>query len=275
MVSVVAVRLGIQSVDMAANLLKVMVQIDRAAALRDIARSAGLHPAKVHRYLVSLVRAGLASQDPATGMYGLGAFAVQLGLAALRQNDVISVASLHLNDVQTAPAQSVILTAWGGTAPTIVRRIEDARSPVYRHAAIGSALPLFGSASGLAFAAYLPESLVERFLHEEVQRITDAKTAQRHADTTAHVLRRVRRDGYARVRDQFVAGTASLAAPVFEADGNVGAVVAVIGRTAELGEDLEARASKRLLECTGKMSLALGYTGAMRPISATEARSVP
>ena len=45
--------------------------------LRDIAQQADMPPAKAHRYLVSLIRAGLVMQDPASSHYDLGPFALK------------------------------------------------------------------------------------------------------------------------------------------------------------------------------------------------------
>ncbi len=59
---------GIQSIEVGAQVLRALEAGRGPMALSEVARNCAMHPAKVHRYLVSLVRAGLASQDARTGL---------------------------------------------------------------------------------------------------------------------------------------------------------------------------------------------------------------
>ncbi|MBV9309274.1 MAG: helix-turn-helix domain-containing protein, partial [Solirubrobacterales bacterium] len=62
---------GIKSIEVGARVLLALEQGRGPMALTEVARAADLHPAKVHRYLASLVRTGFASQNRATGLYDL------------------------------------------------------------------------------------------------------------------------------------------------------------------------------------------------------------
>ncbi|MCE1187338.1 MAG: helix-turn-helix domain-containing protein [Rhodocyclales bacterium] len=70
---------GVQSLEVGMDLLKVMVRGQRSMMLKDIAAAAGMPASKAHRYLVSLIRAGLVEQDPLSSRYHLGPFALNLG----------------------------------------------------------------------------------------------------------------------------------------------------------------------------------------------------
>ena len=54
---------GIQSIEVGAQVLRALEAGRGPMTLSEVARNCAMHPAKVHRYLVSLVRAALASQD--------------------------------------------------------------------------------------------------------------------------------------------------------------------------------------------------------------------
>jgi DNA-binding IclR family transcriptional regulator len=69
-------RLGIQSVEVAARILRALAQAGRSLPLKDLARAAGMHPGKAHRYLVSLTRVELVIQDETSGHYGIGPAAI-------------------------------------------------------------------------------------------------------------------------------------------------------------------------------------------------------
>ncbi|QBR04328.1 helix-turn-helix domain-containing protein [Paraburkholderia pallida] len=63
-------RPGIQSVEIGAEIMTALVTFGRAVPLRQLAAKCGMPVGKVHRYLVSLTRAGLVEQDSAGGHYG-------------------------------------------------------------------------------------------------------------------------------------------------------------------------------------------------------------
>ena len=58
---------GSQPIEVGAQVLRALEAGRGPMALSEVARNCAMHPAKVHRDLVSLVRAGLASQDARTG----------------------------------------------------------------------------------------------------------------------------------------------------------------------------------------------------------------
>ncbi|MDU0955905.1 MAG: helix-turn-helix domain-containing protein, partial [Bradyrhizobium sp.] len=76
---------GIQSIEVGGTLLQALARSGEPMMLRDLAREAGLPPAKAHPYLVSFSRIGLIEQDATTGRYELGPLALELGLISLRR----------------------------------------------------------------------------------------------------------------------------------------------------------------------------------------------
>lgn len=65
-------RQGIQSVGIGLRVLEVLASQNGAAALGAIAQASDLSASQAHRYLASLIAAGMARQDAATGRYELG-----------------------------------------------------------------------------------------------------------------------------------------------------------------------------------------------------------
>ena len=84
-------RLGINSLETGLRLARVLADEAWPLPLKDVAARAHMPPAKAHRYLVSLIRTGLAEQDRESGHYRLGAFALELGLSALGSLDVLRI----------------------------------------------------------------------------------------------------------------------------------------------------------------------------------------
>src|SRR3981081_1611952 len=81
---------GIQSIEVGNELLVVLAAASRPLTLKALAAGARMSPPKAHRYLVSYTRLGLVEQEADTGRYGLGEFALRLGLAALGRLDPVT-----------------------------------------------------------------------------------------------------------------------------------------------------------------------------------------
>jgi len=83
---------GIQSIEVGGRLLRALARIGEPMMLRDLAREAGMTPAKAHPYLVSFSRLGLIERNEVTGRYEVGALALELGLVGLRRLSAVRVA---------------------------------------------------------------------------------------------------------------------------------------------------------------------------------------
>ncbi len=77
---------GVQSLEVGLTVFDVLAVESRPLMLKEIADAIEMHPAKVHRYLVSLVRSGYAQQF-SNGRYGVGDKALVLGLATVRRTE--------------------------------------------------------------------------------------------------------------------------------------------------------------------------------------------
>ena len=218
-------KLGIQSAEVAAEVLGALTRLGRPVQLRDLAREAGMPSAKVHRYLVSLVRSNLVAQDPASGRYMIGFQSIAMGLTGLRSLDVVRIAGAALADLRQRTGETAILAIWTDAGPIVVQ-FDEADRPVYMNVKVGSILPLSRTATGLAFAAHLPLEVVSPLI--------DAHPAHRlsASDRPAFErrLKQSRSDGLASVHGDLVTGISAVAAPVFDHNGKVAAVIGVIGR---------------------------------------------
>ena len=70
---------GVQSLEVGLSVLNVLIEAGEALMLKDVAAAADMHPAKAHRYLVSLVKYHYAKQQE-DGRYSLGDKALAMGL---------------------------------------------------------------------------------------------------------------------------------------------------------------------------------------------------
>jgi DNA-binding IclR family transcriptional regulator len=254
-------RRGIQSVEVGGQLLRALVHQGRPMALKDLAREAGMAPAKAHPYLVSFGKLGLIEQDPSSGRYGLGPLALQLGLISLQQADPVRVATPLLPELAQRIGHTVALGIWGTYGPTIVQ-VEEAPTAVRVNMRHGTVMSLTDTASGRLFAAFLPRAQVRAAFDEEQareQRLASSppRPRPRWVDFEA-TLEGVRRQGYGHTVDELVPGVSAMAAPVFKHSGDIVMSVTAIGPTALFDVHPEGALARALVACAGEVSQRLG-----------------
>lgn len=221
-------RRRVQSIEVGFRVLRVLRTAEGALPLREIAARAGMPPSKVHLYLVSFVREGMAYQDARNGHYGLGSFAIQLGLAAIRQLDVVTLAADTLSDLRDRTDCAVYLSLWGDRGPCIVAKADGALQGAFS-VRLGYILPLTTSATGLVFLAHLPAYEIAR-----ARAAQDAYDASRHAvvpteDELAASIAKVQKLGYASSVGMLNRNFAGIAAPIMDYSGKVAAALTVLG----------------------------------------------
>ena len=134
------------------------------------------------------------------------------------------MASDHATALRGETGHTVNVAAWSDTGPALVHW-KTGTHPLPIVIRVGSVLPLLDSAIGVVFYAHLPESVTEEVLRRQ-QGQTATRTLGR--GETAALVDAVRREGYARTRNQMILGLAALAAPIFGPDGSVEAAIGLV-----------------------------------------------
>ncbi|MGO9996071.1 MAG: IclR family transcriptional regulator [Steroidobacteraceae bacterium] len=248
-------RKGIQSIEVGHRLLQVLAAAPGPMALRDLAVAARMPASKAHRYLVSYGRAGLVEQEGESGHYGLGGFALELGLAAMGRLDFVSVALPVVRELSKDLDQTVALAVWGNHGPTIVRWV-GGESPVSATLRVGSVMPLSRSATGLSFLAFLPESRWQALLKRELADNARNDLKPQTVGELADQLREIRSSGISS-GSNFIAGVTGIAAPVFDDSGSMVLALIALGYSAGF-EARYAQISSALLQAAKRLSKRLG-----------------
>jgi DNA-binding IclR family transcriptional regulator len=252
---------GVQAAEVVLRILDSFVSTEPRLMLKTIAERAGLHPAKVHRYLHSLRQCGLVAREPETGLYYLADGAVELGFAALEAIDPVVVARPFLLALQEATGYSTILSRWSGNSPVVV--LQELRSePLMLVTRVGSPLPLLTTASGLTFLAWLPAYIAESAL-DALRRSggsPEERQLLRAPARLAALLQRIRAEGIATSEGQMNLNVHGLSAPIFDGEGAIAAVVSVMGLRGRIDLDLEGPVAARLRACAREVTQELGGT---------------
>lgn len=248
--------LGIQSVEIAARILRALAEGGGALPLRDLASATGMHRGKVHRYLISLARAGLVSREAEAGHYGIGPLAITAGLAGLNRLDPVRLAYEALPALRDRIGETVLMAVWGEGGATVIA-LENSARPVTLNVRVGSVLPLRSSAAGRVFAAFLPEA------GARAGRAAGAGPAKEKA-AFAQILAEIRRDGIAWIEGTLIPGLNAAAVPVFDHLGKLVLVIGAVGRRETLNPADSSAVAAALRQGAADLSRRLGYTDPLR-----------
>jgi DNA-binding IclR family transcriptional regulator len=251
---------GIQSIEVGGRLLHALARAGEPMMLRDLAREAGMTPAKAHPYLVSFSRLGLIEQDDTTGRYEVGGLALELGLVSLRRLSAVRVAGPSIEALANDIKHAVSLSIWGTHGPTVIR-LEQPSHPVHIVMRVGSVMGMLETATGRIFTAFLPQTVAMAALRSNLDRLGvgyNGKRATSGAKVTA-LLADVRSRRLTRAVGDPLPGINAFAAPVFDHTGAVVLSVTTMGPVGTFDANWNSPIAKALLCCTENISRRLGF----------------
>lgn len=253
-------RRGIQSIEVGGALLQALVQCGNPMSLKDLAAAARMPAAKAHPYLVSFGHLGLVSQDDTSGRYGLGPFALQMGLSALHSLDPIKAALPRVQQLADQLRTNIAVAVWGNLGPTIVH-IEEFSEQIHVNMRAGTVMtPMLLTATGQCFAAFLPDRIAKPRIAAEVAHASRGTQGQLRisAAQAAKTLEQVRRNGLSQALGHPIPGINALSAPVFDSSGNIALAITAMGIADQFDADWQGRTAAALRATARELSLRLG-----------------
>jgi DNA-binding IclR family transcriptional regulator len=194
--------------------------------------------------------AGMARQDGPNGRYDLGPEAIRVGLAALSRIDVFAQSDPAIAAFTQDTGRTTLVAVLGPAGPTIVRW-NAGPTPVVTSLAIGSVLPLLGSATGHAFLSFLPEAEIAGAL-KRFQTTASVKNAE-----VQSIRRRVRADMSAHVDEMLIPGLRASAVPILDLQGRPTLVVTALA-SSSVSREQDAAIVQRLKEVCRSLTEQMG-----------------
>lgn len=205
---------GVQSLEIGLSILDVLIDHNEPMMLKDIAQVMQMHPAKCHRYLVSLIRKDYA-RKLSDGRYGLGdrvnALAA-LGHTGYNQSNILERLTHIANEIKDTLNCAVQIAKWFNEGPIIIQSVEP-DSPISIITRIGSRMPLTTSATGQLFASYQPDVIVKPLVVAEWHATNEAVIAEKWQHFT-QLQANIRTQGYATVTGDMLMGINAVTIPV-------------------------------------------------------------
>jgi IclR family pca regulon transcriptional regulator len=221
--------LYVQSVEKAMKVLTAFDGSKRQLSLSEIADLTGMDTSAAQRFTYTLSTLGYLVKDPDTRKYELSVRLLDFTYHYLASHALAHRATPVLQELSRETEEVCNLTVPDGTDIVFVVRIVS-RNVMNPNVIVGTRLPAYCTAPGLAMMSTWPE--------EEVDELLGASDLVKHTPATVNDrkgikarLEKFRAQGYAHTEDELYPDDISTAAPVLNANGRaIGAINIAVSR---------------------------------------------
>jgi len=229
-------RTGTQLISRTCRILRSFSSLNPELSLAEIAKKSQLHPATVHRILQALVDEGFLVKDLHSTRYSLGYGLVSIGELAKQSNALLKVVRQFAKELEQITCEYVAIEVLNRDLQ--VDTLDFIPSTFYQL----SVQPTYGlsvashcTASGKLLLAYLPESQLDMFLSNGLERFTSRTITD--TEVFKKLLPAIRQEGYAVAEGELEVGFISIAAPIFGTNKKPLAAIKVGAPTLRLTEE--------------------------------------
>lgn len=225
-------------------------------SLSALATKVGRPKSSVHRGLATLIGIGLVEQDKSTSHYRLTLKMWRIGMAALADLDLVTLARPHLRSLMTAADETVHLAMLDPSGDVIyVSKIESARS-IRVQTQLGKLNPSHLTATGRAILAFQKE-MAEKVLARPLRPSTPLSIVEPKRIRIA--LDNVARKGVAVTKGENHVEMGGIAAPIRDHSSEVVASCGVAIPIFRMDRKLIERCTPFVISAAAAISEALGY----------------
>lgn len=224
----------------------------------ELSEGLGFPKSTVSRLIQTLVEEDFLMEDPDGPGYILGGSLLSLGGHFINSNELYQ---------EVAPVLNKLVLETGESAHIAIR---NKRRVLYLNKQIGpyfsdiqtqmgSLNPVHATSSGKVLLAHSPQETIEIILNEDLEAFTE------YTKTNPLQLKReledIRVKGYSVSKSELAVGNYSIAAPVYDYEGEVVCAITLVGPLSRLTKEKEARFIRLLIRSAQEASERLGYDG--------------
>ncbi|MBI2939433.1 MAG: IclR family transcriptional regulator [Chloroflexi bacterium] len=239
------------------DILHLLASADAEQSLSVISRTLRLHPTTTLRLLATGVNAGFIARDPASRRYQLGPRALALGLRAVAQNRLATLAQPAAVSLRNQIDETVHVSVLDRGDALDIATAESSHT-VRVCSTVGGRLPVHCSSTGKVLLAHLPPV--------EMRAIVQLKGLRRYTPRTISTLdelerdlEEVRRRGVALDFAEYEDEVWCVAAPILDRTGACVAAIGISGPRWRLERRGVDRLSQLVRGAASQLSTTLGH----------------
>lgn len=238
----------------AIKLLNIIKENQNDITLADLVKLSELPKTTVHRILKLLCSYDYV-QETKSERYKLGIRMIEFGGSFIKQNEIVESSISELKVLTNNVKESSFLACLSGPNTVYLYKNKSQRS-ITTSAEIGTVRPLYSTAVGKVFLAFVNNDLKDELL--------DKQSFEKHTDYTLdkegllQQLKQIQKEGVAIEYSETEEGIGCIAAPIFNYEDNIIGAVSVAGpekRIVSYSDNLKLE----LRKCAFRISKQLGY----------------
>jgi DNA-binding IclR family transcriptional regulator len=246
----------IQSVSHALDVLEQFSGDAAELGVTELSKRLKLHKNNVFRLLATLESRGYIEQNKATDNYRLGIRCLGLGQRFVTQVGFLRQARPAMSEVSAATGETAFIAVMRNATVVPLDAIE-ADQPVRLVSAIGTALPLHGTAAGKVHLAFGDEA-VRNGLPESLQKFTEKTLVDPQA--LAQQLKKVSENGYAVDVGEHIEDVRSVAVPIRDYAHALVGSLAIAGPSYRMSQErIEKELAPLVVKAGRELSTRLGF----------------
>lgn len=214
--------------------------------LSEIANRLSLHKSTVHRLLATLENKGFLIRDVQTEKYRLGFRVWELSANLSHNDDPATVLLPEMERLRDLVEETISLYVRDGYERIRIQAVQS-KQPIRRVAPVGARMPLTVGASSKVLVAHAQPHVMADILEglewpEYVDR-----------DSYIEQLEPIRQQGFATSVEERELGTAAVAAPIFNRNGQLIAAIAASGPSNRLTQEKMKQYAPYIMEAAYRM----------------------
>lgn len=246
----------IQSLIRAIDVLEVLKVPEKSFSLAELSEALSLPPSTIHRILKTFCSKNYVTRDEKTHLYQLGPALISLGMAATHNAKLRNAAPPILNKLSAMTGEDAFLVILAGYKGLVLEKAEGPNNLKVIEK-FGGEIDLHCGAIRKSLLAFQPDSFIREFIEHGLSRHADNTITNPKALISD--LKKIRKDGIAVSRGEYIRDAMGIGAPVL---GRSGAIVASLGIIAPISRVDDQRIpvlKKDVKQCSMELSYAMGY----------------
>lgn len=245
-----------QSLKRAIEILEALKEPEGSFSINEISKKVNLPPSTVHRILNTLCEKNYVLRDERTHLYQLGPALISLGMAAKRNIRLQSIASPFVHKLSELTGEDAFLVVPAGYKGYVLEKAEGPNTLKVVEK-FGYELDLHCGAIRKVLLAYQPKSFIEQYIQHGLVRYTEFTVTD--PDVLLADLEKIRREGIAVSKNEYVEGGLGIGAPVFDSSGEIVASIGIIAPVSNVDEERVEELKEKVKQCAKELSQYLGY----------------
>lgn len=233
------------------KILMMFSEENPSLSLTQIASKLGVSRTTPYRLVYTLQTMGYVRQDENTKRYELTPKVLELGFTYLNTLHLPEISRPYLEKLRDETGSSTHIGILDGQEVVYIARVPGKGISTILNVTVGSRLPAHATAIGKLLLAYQKPGDLEGILHDIELKLFTKQTKTQMLELHQE-LAEIREKGYSISNEELESGIYSLAAPIFDAQGNVVASVNIVAPVTMLRDEFIKETALPVLLQTAK-----------------------